>query len=62
MDKTTSWHKVGTFCGLFVVKEWRKTLKGKPDKNLYVDFFSVRQIRAARYVPIASFYGHINAW
>ena len=30
--------KVGAFCQLFFAKEQRKVLKGKPDKNLQVNF------------------------
>ena len=56
MDKTTSWRKVGAFCGLFFAKEQKKALKGKPDSILQVDFSSVLQI------GVATFYGHINVW
>ena len=59
MDRTTSSCNVGTFCRLFSAKERRTVLKGKPDGNLQVYFFSVHEIGAACDVPIASFYSHM---
>ena len=53
MDKTTSCRKVGAFCRLFFAKEQRKALKER------LDFFTVRQIGAARDVSTTSFYGHM---
>ena len=63
MDQITSCCKVDAFYRLFFAKERRKTMKGKPDGNLQVDFSLYARFFAGVALPIMfvleGFYDHI---
>ena len=47
--------KLGAFCQLIFAEKQRLALKGKPEGNFEVDFFTVHQSDFAHYVPVTKF-------